>query len=151
MLKKSALLILFSTFATSLAHAFPQGDMDVVIFSAREKIEEPLYSFIQPQVEVAATQQAQIWGDTILEGDYVADGKTQVDEVIAVYKNNILQGYRLTYSEKAWMITECDFDHENLDSLNSCTPGRIVESSYSSPDFKDLEQDENSYAEFFND
>lgn len=149
-------LIIFSSFATSSSLAAqsrnaPEGDATVVIYSVREQIQDPIYSSIQTQIEVAATQQAQIWGDTILEGDFIADGKTHVDEVTAVFKNNLLQGYKFTYSEKAWLVIDCEYNVENLEGPNTCLSGRIVEGSYTSSDFSSLETDEEHYAQFFQD
>jgi hypothetical protein len=126
----------------------PEGDSAILIFSLSEKVHEPSFNRIQKQVEDAATEQAQVWGDTILEGDYAAEGNTRLDEVIAIYKQNTLQGYKFTYSEKAWMTSDCDFDGQSQESLNACLQGRIVESSYASPDFSILERDPDHLAEF---
>lgn len=149
-------LAIFSTFAacTSLATQSKmdtQGELAIVIFSLKDKVEDPLYNFIRPQIEVASTEQAQVWGDTILEGDYVSDGHTQVDQVVALYKDNVLQNYKFTYSEKAWMISDCDYNIALPESLKSCVSGRIIESSYSSPDFKKIDRDVTEYAQFTED
>jgi hypothetical protein len=93
---------------------------------------------------------AQVWGDTILEGDYYADGTTQLDQVFALYENEILLGYRITYSEHAWYVGDCEFSYDNLESLANCTEGRIRESGFVSPSFEEYFQDENNFAEFVN-
>jgi hypothetical protein len=129
----------------------PEGDSAVLIYSLSEKVLDSSFKPIQEQIEDAATEQAQIWSDTILEGDYAAEGNTRLDEVIAIYKKNTLQGYKFTYSEKAWMISDCDFDEQSQESLNACLQGRIVESSYASPDFSILERDPDHLAEFYKD
>lgn len=82
-----------------------------------------------------AYQQAQVWADTILEGDFVADGKTRLDEVQALYKNKKLIGYKITYSERAWDTAYCNYDGLHEDTLRGCTEGRIVESSFVSTDY----------------
>jgi hypothetical protein len=82
-----------------------------------------------------AYEQAQIWGDTILEGDFVADGKTRLDEVQALYKNKTLIGYKITYSERAWFTADCSYDGIHKETLRGCTEGRILEASYVSTDF----------------
>lgn len=94
-----------------------------------------------------ATAQAQIWGDTILEGDYHADGHTRLDSVIAYYKKGQLVGYKIEYSEKAWYTGDCEFDG-TAESLGACQPGRIVEGSYVSADLQTFFSDEERYAEF---
>lgn len=94
-----------------------------------------------------AFDQAQIWGDTILEGDYHSEGKTRLDEVVAFYKDNKVVGYKIQYSEKAWYTGECNFDGSN-DSLQTCQEGRIIEGSYVSADTLTYFSDEERYAEF---
>lgn len=82
-----------------------------------------------------AWEQAQIWADTILEGDFVADGKTRLDEVQALYKYKTLIGYKITYSERAWDTSNCSYDGLHDETLRGCTEGRITESSYVSTDY----------------
>lgn len=98
-------------------------------------------------MEMIAYKQAQVWGDTILEGDYVAEGKTRLDQVFKLYKNNELIAYQIVYSEKAWNISDCTYDG-NAATLNGCVTGRIVEASYVSLDFKEYFYDENTGAVF---
>lgn len=94
-----------------------------------------------------AVDQAQVWGDTILEGDYYATGRTRLDRVVAYYKAEALVGYKIQYSEKAWYTGDCQFDGKR-ESLKACQEGRIVEGSYVSPDSKTYFSDEERYAEF---
>lgn len=94
-----------------------------------------------------AARQAQVWGDTILEGDYYAEGYTRLDKVLAFYKGSDLVGFKIQYSEKAWFIGECNFDDTKA-SLQSCQEGRIVEESYVSPEAKTYFSDEEHYAAF---
>lgn len=82
-----------------------------------------------------ASEQAQIWADTILEGDFVADGKTRLDEVQGLYKHKTLIGYKITYSERAWDTAYCSYDGIHEETLRGCAEGRIVESSYVSTDY----------------
>ena len=95
-----------------------------------------------------AFEQAQIWADTILEGDYVADGKTRIDRIFRLYKNNQFLAYMLTYSEKAWDTGTCAYDGLHVSTLQGCTEGRIVETSFVSPDFKEFFYNEKTYAKF---
>lgn len=97
--------------------------------------------------EMIASKQAQVWADTILEGDYVAEGKTRLDQVFKFYKNNELIAYQIVYSEKAWNISDCRYDGHAA-TLAGCVTGRIVEASYVSLDFKEYFYDENTWAVF---
>lgn len=91
--------------------------------------------------------QAQIWGDTILEGDYAADGNTRLDSVLAYFKGDRLIGYKIRYSEKAWYTGECDYDGQE-ESLVSCAKGRISEGSFVAADLQTFYTNENEQADF---
>lgn len=115
------------------------------------------YHYLEPKkidqnlkviLERIAGKQAQIWGDTILEGDYAADGNTRLDQVVNLYKSYELIGYLITYSERAWDTSVCQYDGIHDSTLLGCAPGRIVESSYVSLDFKDFFYDEKTAAVF---
>lgn len=99
-------------------------------------------------LQKVAFRQAQIWGDSILEGDYYAEGRTRLDRAVAFYRENELVGYKIQYSEKAWYVGECDFNG-NMASLPNCQEGRIIEESYVSSDGKTFFSDEDNYASFF--
>ncbi|WP_413289134.1 hypothetical protein [Bdellovibrio sp. HCB337] len=102
---------------------------------------------IQAHLLQVASNQAQVWGDTILEGDYYSDGNTRLDRVSSLFENGQLIGYQITYSEGAWYTGECDFNGEES-SLKDCAPGRIKESSFVSPNFGDFFRDDDDYADF---
>ena len=99
-----------------------------------------------------ALQQAQIWADTILEGDYHAAGQTQLDQVEGLYKNGLLVGYRIIYSEQAWDLNQCEYyqvPEENREkALQACPQGRIFEASFVSLAFTTFIRDDNQFAEF---
>lgn len=97
---------------------------------------------------IIAKKQAQVWGDTILEGDYVAAGDTRLDEVRALKIKGSLVGYLITYSETAWNISDCAYDGLHPESLNDCLQGRIIESSYVSPDLREYFYDDTTSAVF---
>lgn len=105
--------------------------------SAKEKV----------QLKEVAVDQAQVWGDTILEGDYYSAGRTRLDEVVAFFKADELVGYKIQYSEKAWYTGDCAFDGTK-ESLKGCQEGRIVEGSYVSPDAQTYFSDEERHAGF---
>jgi hypothetical protein len=95
-----------------------------------------------------AFDQAQIWGDTILEGDFVADGKTELDEVLVLKRDGRVLGYGIVYSEKAWYVGQCTYVYRNPASLAGCGMGRIAERSFVTSDLAEVEVDENGFADF---
>jgi len=95
-----------------------------------------------------ANDLAQVWGDTILEGDYYADGHTVLDRVEVLYKNGETFAYKIRYYENAYYTGECDFDGRRRQTLQGCEPGRIVESSYLSSDLKLYFRDPSQWVEF---
>ena len=103
---------------------------------------------IHRNLQKAAFEQAQIWGDTILEGDYAADGKVQIDAVLIIKQNSKILGYAITYSERAWYIGQCNYVHRNPDTLTSCEEGRIQERSFVSDNLIEVTVDQNQFAEF---
>ncbi len=102
---------------------------------------------VKSKLHRVADEQAQIWGDTILEGDYYSTGRTRIDSILAFYKMGHLIGYKIRYSEKAWYLGDCAFDGSKQ-SLKGCSVGRITEGSYVSADAKTFFSDEERYAEF---
>lgn len=118
------------------------------VFDASQTEHSPLPVATQEHLKAVAFNQAQIWGDTILEGDYVSAGETQLDRVLVLYKNDEVIGYKITYSEQAWFTGECEYDANDESTLNKCTPGRIRESSFVSPDFRTYFRDEDHFADF---
>lgn len=101
---------------------------------------------IQRFTEIASDQ-AQIWGDTILEGDYQADGNTELDTVERLEMNGQFIGYRIFYSEKAWETANCEYNGEP-DTLEGCTEGRIQEGTIVSREKNNWTRDSSHYAEF---
>jgi hypothetical protein len=91
---------------------------------------------------------SQIWGDTILEGDFYALNRTRLDTLEELSHNLKVIGYRVTYSQKAWMTAHCSYDPEDIATLANCVPGRIYESGFLSINFKESFRDENAMAEF---
>ena len=98
-----------------------------------------------------AKKQAQIWADTILEGDYSSAGDTRLDKVEAVYEKvqdqEKLVAYRILYSEKAWYVADCD----PRQGRDMCESGRIVEASFVSPTATSWMRDDTAYADFSSD
>lgn len=107
-----------------------------------------LPSKVTKELESIAFNLAQVWGDTILEGEYTADSAVTLDQVERVTENKKPIGYRITYSSKAWYTGACDYDYENEETLEGCDEGRIIESGFVANDLKENFRDETSYAEF---
>lgn len=103
---------------------------------------------LSEKLKEIAFDQAQIWGDTILEGDYIASGETILDQVFAIYENEMLKAYYIKYHEQAWYIGDCNYDENDPSSLNQCTEGIISEGTYISPDLKTVITDDENFADF---
>lgn len=110
--------------------------------------QESIAADTQKALHNVAKQQAYIWMDTILEGDYITQGETELDEVTAVYHDQDLIAYIIRYSEKAYYTGSCDYDGENEQTLEDCTAGSISETSVVSPDFQYVEVFQDNYANF---
>ncbi|RZA13787.1 MAG: hypothetical protein EOP10_29200 [Proteobacteria bacterium] len=119
---------------------------------------EILYVHANPQTKLdndhlqafagVAKEQAKIWADTILEGDYSAAGDTRLDQVEAVFEQasgaEQLIAYRIIYSEKAWYTADCDPRR----GKDLCEEGRIEEASFVSPTTESWMRDDSAYADF---
>jgi hypothetical protein len=125
---------------------FPFSETPAFNFS--ESTQSKLDGSTKARLEQVAHDQAQIWGDTILEGDYYSKGHTQLDSVVAIFDSNEFIGYKITYSELAWYIGECDFTEDKPEAISECKEGRIHESSFVSPDFQNFFRDETDLADF---
>lgn len=97
-----------------------------------------------------AQKQSFIWMDTVLQGDFHSDGKTVLEEVVAIFKSNTLVAYKIDYSEKAWYVGVCKWDGQNASTLVGCPEGKIHESSFVSPDFKTFIRNTDDIAKFYN-
>jgi hypothetical protein len=88
--------------------------------------------------------QAQIWADTILGGDFLAEEEVILDRIEFVRLRDQVVGYRVTYSSWAYDTSECDAERD----LKFCQRGRIVESSFVSTGLDSWIRDDQNYAEF---
>lgn len=111
-------------------------------------VTEPRY---RERLQQIAWDQAQIWGDTILEGDYWADDEVALDLVQAVLRGGVQIAWRITYSSRAFDTSVCTpYEHADDDPtrFDDCIPGRIHESSFVSMDLKSFIRDDEAFAEF---
>ncbi|MNL18960.1 hypothetical protein D3C87_1401330 [compost metagenome] len=108
----------------------------------------------------AAQEEANIWYDTILEGDYALDPDADLN-LVAVEKILTSKGafvaYRISFAHAAFDTGSCEteWDYENEDQaaykeylMNNCTAGHISSSAYVSPDFEHHFRDEDSIEDF---
>lgn len=106
----------------------------------------------------AANEEADIWYDTILEGDYMLNSDADV-EVAALSKYYSASGefvaYHAIIQHAAYDVGSCDLDweEENQENMNeflkgNCTPGYISSGIFVSPDFKLHFRDENAIEDF---
>jgi hypothetical protein len=92
---------------------------------------------------IRAEDEASTWMDTILEGDYDADGETSIDQVVELKQKSQIVAYFVTYSQKAWDLGSCDpYPEEWTDEwydlpyevrYKECHEGRIQESIWVTP------------------
>jgi len=123
-----------------------RGGISTVTYSKNQIRQLP--QGLRLELSRRAHDQAQIWGDTILEGDFAADGKTDLDEVTVIRSSQKVLGYRITYSERAWFTGNCSYRSHIPQSLQNCAEGRILEKAFVATDLSHSQVDENQFAEF---
>ncbi len=109
--------------------------------------QNPLPPDAVEQLDVIAEDQAQVWADTILESDFIAENAVQIDLVETVQTGSSFLGYRVTYSSKAVDTSECDAARD----ISQCNHGRIIESSFVAPRLSSWIRDDQNYAKFVSD
>ena len=166
LLRTSVLLTLaFFIFSATRAKADHIDDgkfretIEVVLANGKGLFVQPIYDAKAGLQALSAVQmrrfneiskfQGEIWGDTILEGDYQADGKTRIDRVEALSLDGQLLAYHITYSERAWDMSECTYPGNlTTDALSLCQEGRIEEASFVSPELSSWTRDSEQLAVF---
>jgi len=156
-------LIVFALLFTAVAHAQVMGreafaalsDQDKVDFLSNQADEKPLTarqrsSALVKRLQAAALQEANVWGDTVLEGPYAQTGDVQISDAVAFVVNNQVYAYRFTISADA-IYTEadgCEYNDETEEWSEVCfeTAGTISEEV--SFTFAGTEFDEGSYADY---
>jgi hypothetical protein len=148
-------LFLFSgVFTAPGAHADDFSGVEAAVASGKYGLHElktrRLSRRLLTGLSSAMDEQVNIWGDTILEGDFISEGSTRLDRVQAVEDpaSHALVAYRITYSEKAWAMEACEY--ADTGRLDGCKPGRISEASFVSPDLKSWITDDRFMADFRN-
>lgn len=134
-------------FANSCAQKNCSAPYTSLTLFNQKNIANKLSLELQARIQSVAKEQSEVWNDTILEGDYVSAHPTQLDTVVAFYKDKKLVGYTIRYFEKAWYTGQCHYDG-TPDSLKDCTAGHIAETSYVSTDLETYFTDENKNAAF---
>ena len=105
----------------------------------------------------AAGEEADIWYDTILEGDYMLNSEADI-EVAELSKYYSASGefvaYRAVIQHAAFDVGSCDVDWEetpeNMNQIlkDNCTAGYISGGIFISPDFKFHFRDEDAIEDF---
>lgn len=103
---------------------------------------------ILQRLKAWAVKQGQLWGDTILEGDYYLNAPIRLGRVEAIYRGTLFVAYRITYGAPAWYTGECNFNPETKAGLNQCQAGVIFESSFVSADLTEVANDTSHMATF---
>ena len=114
--------------------------------------EEKNHSAIEPallsQLQKAAEGQVVEWQDGVLEDDFITDGRTILTKVIGIYENQALVGYKITYIQKSWDISSCNFDLSTPEKLDDCVEGFIRESSFVGKELQNVMRNHDEIAEF---
>ena len=97
-----------------------------------------------------AWDRAQIWADTILEGDYIAFGNTELSQVRVFKFDGKVIAYHIRYYERAAETSSesCVYNEQRGYYEGRCVGGVIRESGYISWNMLDETDDEGEYAEF---
>ena len=135
--------------------AVEAGDFEMVDLDLKE-----LTSVQQKNLYKAAYEEFNVWGDTILEGDYALDPDADM-KLSAVEKMMDAEGefisYRIVFSHAAFDTSSCDVDWDLASDdprsfkeqlTENCTSGNISEGAYVSPDYKFQFRDEDAIADF---
>jgi|GEM_PF-3778115 hypothetical protein len=99
------------------------------------------------QLDAAAQDLADVWYDTILEGDYALDQNASLEVIyIHQYKNSKgeLVAYTFGFSHAAYDTGYCDYPED----LTECTYGSITGHGFISTDFKYFMRDDDNVEEF---
>lgn len=115
-----------------------------LVFEVVDPVSNVITNATRARLLEISRDQAQIWADTILGGDYLAEEEVVVDQIEFVRLGDQVVGYRVTYSSIAYETLDCNPEGD----LSLCVPGRIVESSYVSPGLDGWIRDDQKYAEF---
>jgi len=154
-------VLLLSSFAQAKSFAQVAYSLSTEI----EKYEEidlsisDLNGALLKKLHERAENESNIWGDTILEGDYeLSRDPLALNAVSAIYNSRgALVAYRIIYSARAWDVADCDFDSSRLNQASAqeygeifqdCTEGVIVGNSFVSPGLKRSERDFNNMEYF---
>jgi hypothetical protein len=109
-------------------------------------------NLLSPDLESALQRAAELqvfeWQDGVLENDFVTDGRTILEKVIRIFENKKLVGYKITYIQKSWDISACDFKPNLTGKLEDCTEGIIRESSFVGKELLNVMRNHDEIAEF---
>lgn len=107
----------------------------------------------------SAEYEANVWYDTILEGDYQldSDAKLELTTVQKYFSNNKFIAYRISFARGAYETGACEteWEYETDDEeaykkylAENCQYGRIVGAAYVSPGFEMQFRDDDAIEDF---
>ncbi|GEM_PF-6980519 len=160
-------IVLSILLVSSFAQAKSFAELAYSLSTEIEKYEEVdlsldvLQNKLLKKLQERAEYEANIWGDTILEGDYeLSRDPIALNAVSAIYNSQgTFVAYRIIYSARAWDVADCEFDSSRLlqasdqeygEIFRDCTEGVIVGNSFVSPGLKRSERDFNNMEYFEN-
>lgn len=120
------------------------GRLGQLTFEAVDPVSNIITNSTRARLLEISVEQAQIWADTILGGDYLADEEVVVDNIEFVRLGDQILGYRVTYSSSAYDTLDCNPEGD----LSLCVAGRIVEATFVAPGLEAWIRDDQRYAEF---
>lgn len=121
------------------------GNMELSQCDAVRLTEVSLNSQQMKLINKAIDEEADSWGDTILEGDVDTnfdDLKIEALQSIRNVKNNSLAGYSVRFSYLGWetsCVKDDSYDRTKPDTFSECKKGRIRAVIFVSSDLKDSE------------
>lgn len=119
----------------------------VVLLDQKNKV-NLLNSEVEIRLQRSAEGQVIEWQDGVLENDFVTDGRTILEKVLGIFENDELIGYKITYIQKSWDISSCDYNLNDLIKLQDCVEGIIRESSFVGKDLQNVMRNHDEIAEF---
>ena len=95
-----------------------------------------------------AKYEENLWGDTILEGDYALTDRASAESIEVLVIGSTVYGYRAVIRADALMTSDCEYNEETEKWNDDCASGYIYVSHTYDAKFEQVPDD--NYAEFDN-
>lgn len=130
----------------------PSLDCDEPVDLRRAPLTTELDAKTKDFLNVAMRRLVNIWGDTILEGDYASKTEeASITEVEAIVnKDGTLEGYYITFAAPSWYTGECEINEDaesDEEMFADCDKISISESAFVSVDGQEYDGDPDAYAQ----